>query len=103
MPVLEIKIEDKVCEWAENNGWVAAKLAWIGQTGWPDRTFMKRGFNGKMMVAQIEFKKVGGRRRKKQGYWIGRILDMGGHALFCDDVDVGIYFLKNVEFEYHDE
>lgn len=102
MPLLEVNIEDKVCEWAEDNGWIAAKLQWLSQTGWPDRTFLKKGIDGKPIIAFIEFKRPKGRRRKKQGYWLGVLLGLGFDGIFCDDATVGINFLKNVELDRYD-
>ena len=34
---LESDVEDDVCEWAENHGWLVRKMKFIGRRGCPDR------------------------------------------------------------------
>jgi hypothetical protein len=51
---LEGNIEEQVCAWAENNGWLVRKMTYVGRRGCPDRFFF--GF-GKVVI--IEFKKPG--------------------------------------------
>lgn len=89
MRVLEIDIEDHVCKWAESNGWLVAKLQWLNQTGWPDRTFVKNG-----IVAWIEFKKPGGVISKKQKYWIGQLRLQGANVAVFDDPTMAIAWLE---------
>jgi len=98
MRVLEIDIEEKVCKWAEENGWLAAKLQWLNQTGWPDRTFMKNG-----VVAWIEFKKPGGRISKKQHYWINAMRELGLNVIVTDDTYVATAYLINLELEHSND
>jgi hypothetical protein len=50
--VLEANEEDKVVEWAENNGWLVRKMQYIGRRGCPDRFFFGYG-----KIVMIEFKK----------------------------------------------
>ena len=94
MPLLEIDIEESVCKWAEENGWLAAKLQWLNQTGWPDRTFIKGG-----IVAFIEFKKPGGRLSAKQKYWIGILKSFGVPVSVQDDVLTAKFWLENLYLE----
>lgn len=95
---LEITIEEAVCKWAEKNGWLAAKLQWLNETGWPDRTFMKDG-----IVAWIEFKKPGGRLSKKQKYWIEVMQRMGLNVVVCDNELEATSYLYNLELEARDD
>lgn len=97
MSVLEITIEETVCVWAKKNGWLVAKLQWLSETGWPDRTFMKNG-----IVAWIEFKKPGGRLSKKQTYWIKVMRSMGLNVISTDDAYVAEAYLTNLELEEND-
>lgn len=90
MSLLEIDIEDAVCKWAEEHGWLAPKLQWLNQTGWPDRTFLKNG-----LTIWIEFKKPGGVTSKKQLYWARKIREHGGIHYFCDDIETGIAILSH--------
>jgi len=94
MSILEIKIEDRVCKWAENHGWLVAKLQWLNETGWPDRTFIKDG-----MVAWIEFKKPGGKPSKKQKYWHEKMREHGANVIVADDEVIAIAYLINLELE----
>jgi len=90
----EIDIEEEVCKWAENRGWLVAKLQWVNQTGWPDRTFIKDG-----IVAWIEFKKPGGVISKKQKYWHKTMRDHGANIVVVDNASIGIAYLINLELE----
>ena len=92
MQVLEKHVEGLVIAWAEDHGWLCPKLQWVGQTGWPDRTFIKGG-----RVVFIEFKRHKGRRRAKQEFWIQKIGEYGGEAYFCDNVEDGIRLLFSYE------
>ena len=92
--MLEVDIEASVCRWAERNGWLVAKLQWIGDTGWPDRTFIKNG-----IVAWIEFKKPGGRVSKKQRYRIQQMRDHGANVDIFDDSLVAISWLRVLELD----
>jgi len=93
--MLEIEIEEKACKWAEENGWLVAKLQWLNQTGWPDRTFIKNG-----IVAWIEFKKPGGVVSKKQKYWHDRMREHGANVITTDDEIVAQAYLAALELEY---
>ena len=88
--ISEVDIEHMVCVWATDNGWLAPKLQWLAQTGWPDRTFIKDG-----KVIFIEFKKPGGVVSKKQHHWIGRIRAQGIPVAVFDDPTEAIAFLQS--------
>lgn len=90
MSVLEIDIETLVCNWARDQGWLVAKLQWVGQTGWPDRFFLRNGIH-----IFIEFKKPkGGRIAPKQQHWHDEIWDHEGRAYFAKTAEEGIAILK---------
>lgn len=93
MPVLETDIEDAVCKHAEGRGWLAAKLQWLSQTGWPDRTFLSRPAR----VFFIEFKKPGGIVSKKQHYWIGVLRELGFDVYVVDDIETGIAIVNQYD------
>lgn len=67
---LEVDEENKTVAWAENNGWLARKVRYLGLRGAPDRWFF--GF-GKIVI--VEFKRPSGghlapaqvRERRKLG------------------------------------
>lgn len=84
----EVDIEEKVCKWAQENGWLAPKLQWLNQTGWPDRTFIKDG-----KAVFIEFKKPGGMTSKKQDHWIVQLLSHGMSVGVFDNAKEAIDFL----------
>ena len=87
--VKELDIEEAVCRWAEADGWLAPKLQWLNQTGWPDRTFMKNG-----QVIWIEFKRPGEHPSRKQDYWIAQIRKRNCNVFVCDDVDTAVAILR---------
>jgi hypothetical protein len=90
MPVLELDVESEVCKWARTHGWIAAKLQYLNDTGWPDRCFIKNG-----IVLFVEFKRPkGGRREPKQLYWRKKILDHGGRHYFVNTKEEGITLLE---------
>lgn len=50
----EIVVEEKVCEFAEKQGWLVRKMVYAGRRGCPDRWFFR---GGKIVI--IEFKRAG--------------------------------------------
>lgn len=93
MPLLETEIEALVIAWADDHGWLSPKLQWVGQTGWPDRTFIKNG-----SVVFIEFKRPkGGVRARKQVYWLKRLKKQGCNAFFVNNAIEGIEILKSFD------
>lgn len=90
---LEHRHEILACEWARDHGWLTPKLQHIGSTGWPDRTFIRRG-----RVVFIEFKRPrGGRRSAKQIWWIKEINAHGGIAAFCNTAQEAIEILRRYD------
>ena len=96
-PRREIDIEEEVCKWAEQRGWLTPKLQWLNETGWPDRTFIKDG-----IVAWIEFKKPGGVVSKKQKYWHQKMREHGAHVIATDDPVVAQAYLTALEAEEYE-
>lgn len=47
----ETLMEKRVVDWAEAHGWHVRKLVWLGQSGAPDRIFIRQG-----IVVFIELK-----------------------------------------------
>lgn len=52
--IREDEVELTVVAWAENNGWVARKVQYIGRSGCPDHVFVGYG-----RTIWIEFKRPG--------------------------------------------
>ena len=50
----ETVIEQKVCEFAERQGWLVRKMTYAGRRGCPDRWFFRDG-----RIVIVEFKKPG--------------------------------------------
>ena len=59
--MIESPIEEWVASRAEKAGWYCRKMKWIGVDGAPDRFFAKDG-----RVVLIEFKRPGGKPKKRQ-------------------------------------
>lgn len=59
---LEVDEENEAVVWAEDNGWIARKMSYIGRRGCPDRLFY--GF-GTLLL--IEMKKPSTRHKKRGG------------------------------------
>lgn len=59
---LEANEELEAVSWAENNGWVSRKIAYVGRRGCPDRLFMGHGH-----LLICEFKKPSRRAAKDGG------------------------------------
>ncbi|MGV1943490.1 hypothetical protein ACQZ5D_23685 [Agrobacterium sp. 22-211-1] len=64
---LEANEEMDAVAFAENNGWVVRKLAYIGRVGCPDRLFAGHG-----TLLLIEMKKPAARKRKDGGLSAGQ-------------------------------
>ena len=82
--VAETKIENEVCKYAELHGWLQYKFSSPGNSGVPDRIFMRKG-----EVFFIEFKATDKEPRKLQH----KIMDdIRGEWLKCyvvDDIEYG--------------
>ena len=85
----ETDIEDAVCAWAENNGWVSRKMVYAGRRGCPDRFFF-----GKGRIVMIEFKRPGGFLDAVQQREHERLRKAGTPAHVVNNVDDGIALLR---------
>lgn len=92
---LEQSEELTACAWAENNGWVVRKTAYIGRVGCPDRFFFGYGH-----IIPVEFKKPDKRNTKTHGLSRGQIEEhaelqaVGVTVAICFTADEAITLLK---------
>ena len=59
--MIESPIQNYVISKAEEKGWYARKMKWVGIDGAPDNFFAKGG-----RIVLIEFKRPGGKPKKRQ-------------------------------------
>lgn len=86
MSKLEVKIEEKVVEYAVvKYSCMVLKLNVWGRRGWPDRLFLLPG--PKMIF--IEFKRASEEPRKLQEYVHGRLRALGFRVEVVDNVSDG--------------
>ena len=76
---MELHIEDPICTWAEDDGWLVRKLTYPGRDGAPDRMFIKGG-----RVVFIEFKDTGKPLAPLQARERKRLLAAGAEAYMVD-------------------
>jgi hypothetical protein len=85
MPVLEKKIEKKVCEYAQKHGFLTPKVTVVSERGWPDRCFIDRdGFH-----LWVEFKQEGKPLKPIQIYRCTQLTERGVSVLVIDDIEQG--------------
>ena len=85
----ETDIEDAVCAWAENNGWLSRKMVYAGRRGCPDRFFF-----GKGRIVVVEFKRPGAFPDAQQQREHERLRQAGTKVHVVNDVEVGIALLQ---------
>ena len=78
---LEKAIEKQACKWAESNGWLHYKMNVLGQRGWPDRVFIKKG-----KVLYVEFKAPGKEPNPLQTYRLNSLRMKGVSAFWVSSV-----------------
>ncbi len=78
-------VEEPVIEYAQAQGFIYRKLAWIGRTGAPDRLF-SRADRGPFLV---EFKRPGKGPDAKQTREIKRLRKAGITVHVIDNVEAG--------------
>lgn len=86
---LESGIESDAREYAILRGWWVCKFAPIGQTGVPDRIFIRRG-----RVIFIEFKKNGEEPTIKQLKKHEEMRRYGAEVFWCDSLEQAKEILK---------
>lgn len=85
----EAQIEDYVCLWAEQRGFLTPKVK-FAEKGWPDRLFISP-FGHTIF---IEFKRLGGEPDKLQEYRLKELTKRGIPAFCCDSIVSAINILK---------
>jgi hypothetical protein len=81
--------EDEVCAWAENNGWLARKTAYLGRRGCPDHHFYGYG-----QIVLMEFKRINGALSGNQKRERRRIEDCGLEVHVIEHAENGIVVLQ---------
>lgn len=84
----EIVIEQKVCDFAEAQGWLVRKMVYAGRRGCPDRFFFR---GGKMLM--IEFKRPGCKPDAVQEREHARLRAQGFRVHIIDSVGAGCELL----------
>ncbi len=85
----ESQIEQTAVKKAREAGWLALKFQSPGNTGVPDRLFIKEG-----RTVFIEFKKDGGRLTELQKAQIRRLRSFGAEVYICYTVDEAMRCLE---------
>lgn len=86
--MIESPIEEWVASRAEKAGWYCRKMKWIGVDGAPDRFFAKEG-----RVVLIEFKRPGGKPKKRQPEEHAALVAAGVEVHVVDNPLVGLRVL----------
>lgn len=81
---IEKYIEDTVTKAAEAEGWLVMSITWRGETGAPDRLFLKDGDH-----IWIEFKSPGESPRADQVRAHKKLRDRGAEVFVVDTVEAG--------------
>ena len=88
--ISEVKVESKVCKYAESLDWLVFKFCSPNNKGVPDRIFMRQS-----VVFFIEFKKERKPRTKLQKF-IGNLIIKAGVAVYeVDSVESGIKIINS--------
>lgn len=85
----EIVVEQKVCDWAEANGWLVRKCVYAGRRGSPDRWFLKSG-----RLVLIEFKRPGQHPDAQQVREHDRLKSAGFPVFVVTTVEAGLVALS---------
>lgn len=86
---LESEIERKICDYAERRGWWVGKFVSPGQTGVPDRLFIRRG-----RVIFLEIKRPGEKPTEKQYSKHREMRNYGAEVYWVDNLDDAKAILK---------
>jgi len=87
---LESTVEDEVCAWAENNGWLVRKMGYTGRRGCPDRFLFGYG-----RIMMIEFKRPNGKLSANQRREHHRMRDAGLEVRVVEYAEDGIDILRS--------
>ena len=91
MSKLEDKVVAKVKDWCDSNGVLYIKFTPFGSRGWPDTVVV---FPGGFHL-WIELKQKGKSPRKLQLYRMGQLATMGALAVWFDNEDACIDYMKD--------
>jgi hypothetical protein len=80
----ESKIESATCWEAKEKGWKSFKWSSPGNSGVPDRIFLKL-----LRIVFVEFKAPGKKPNKLQEHTLNLIKDLGFHVCVIDNVEDG--------------
>lgn len=86
---LESKVEADICAYAQRRGWWASKFVAPGQTGVPDRLFIRRGRH-----VFIEVKRPGEEPTPKQYAKHDEMRVYGAEVHWVDSLDDAMEILK---------
>ena len=90
--MLEISVEDKVCDYAEARGWLVRKVVYRGRRNAPDRWLMKNG-----RTVTIETKKFGKRPNIGQRREHDRLRAAGIPVFVVDTVEDGYKLIDDLD------
>jgi len=82
MDTRESKIESKVCKYAQSKGWLVFKFVSPGNTGVPDRLFLKDG-----KAVFVEFKAPSKKISDQQNYVINKIRSQNFLVIILDNFE----------------
>lgn len=88
----ELAVEQDVVDWAENNGFVARKMAYAGRRGCRDRDFYGYGH-----IVPVEFKRRGRPLDAHQDRERKRLREVGVTIYVIDNVENGIALLERAK------
>lgn len=91
MSKLEKDVVAKVKKWCDDNGVLFIKFNPMGSKGWPDTIVV---FPGGLHL-WVEFKRRGKVPRQLQFHRMGQLLDKGALAVWFDDADQCIDYMKD--------
>lgn len=87
--ILESKVERDICDYAQRRGWWVAKFIAPGQTGVPDRLFIRRGRH-----VFIEVKRPGEVPSEKQFDKHAEMRAFGAEVHWVDSLEEAMEILK---------
>ena len=94
----ESKIENAVCKYAKDKGWLVYKFSSPGNNGVPDRIFIKN-----KILYFIEFKATSKKMRKLQARIAEKIKKEKFHVFEVSTIERGIYIIDKFEWRMKNE
>jgi len=93
MPLLEKKIERRVCHYARSKGFLTPKINVVGETGWPDRLLI----DPDGWCVWVEFKAPGKKPDAIQTYRIEQLTSRRIPVFVIDDEEYGIELINRLD------